>query len=328
MRAIIPVAGVGSRLRPHTYTLPKVLLNVGGKPILGHILDELMRQGFKEATIITGYLKEMVEDYVRSNYALKVDFVEQPQLMGLGHALWLARNTFGTEPLFIILGDTIFDANLASLLQSPTSALGVKTVEDPRRFGVVEMSADGETIARLIEKPEVPPTNLAIVGLYFIQNPQLLAKCLDDIVSNDVRTRGEYQLTDALQRMIDAGERFTTFPVEGWYDCGKPETMLATNRYLLEQKPMMRECTDSVIIPPVYISHSAVVERSVIGPYATIAEGAIVMNSIVRDSIISDYATVDQSMLDRSIVGNNAQVRGNFRRINVGDSSEVDFSTP
>jgi glucose-1-phosphate thymidylyltransferase len=328
MRAIIPVAGVGSRLRPHTYTLPKVLLNVGGKPILGHILDELMRQGFKEATIITGYLKEMVEDYVRSNYALKVDFVEQPQLMGLGHALWLARNTFGTEPLFIILGDTIFDANLASLLQSTTSALGVKTVEDPRRFGVVEMSADGETIARLIEKPEIPPTNLAIVGLYFIQNPQLLAKCLDDIVSNDVRTRGEYQLTDALQCMIDAGERFTTFPVEGWYDCGKPETMLATNRYLLEQKPMMRDCTDSVIIPPVYISHSAVVERSVIGPYATVAEGAIVMNSIVRDSIISDYATVDQSMLDRSIVGNNAQVRGNFRRINVGDSSEVDFSTP
>jgi glucose-1-phosphate thymidylyltransferase len=328
MRAIIPVAGVGSRLRPHTYTLPKVLLNVAGKPILGHILDELVRQGFKEATIITGYLKELVEDYVRTNYSLKVDFIEQPKLMGLGHALWLARETFGREPLFIILGDTIFDVNLTSVLQSPTSALGVKTVEDPRRFGVVELQADGKTIAQLVEKPDVPPTNLAIVGLYFIQNPQLLATCLDDIVSNDVRTRGEYQLTDALQRMIDAGERFTTFAVEGWYDCGKPETMLATNRYLLERKPMQRDCLDSVIIPPVYISPSAVVERSVIGPYATIAEGAIVLNSIVRDSIISDYATVDQSMLDRSIVGNNAQVRGNFRRINVGDSSEVDFSTP
>jgi glucose-1-phosphate thymidylyltransferase len=128
--------------------------------------------------------------------------------------------------------------------------------------------------------------------------------------------------------MIEAGEQFRTFPVEGWYDCGKPETMLATNRYLLERKPHSRECSDTIVIPPVYISPSAVVERSVIGPYATIAEGAMVLNSIVRDSIISDYATVDQSMLDRSIVGNNAQVRGNFRRINVGDSSEVDFSTP
>lgn len=326
MRAIIPVAGVGSRLRPHTYTLPKVLLNVAGKPILGHILDELVQQGFKEATIITGYMKELVVDYVTGNYPLKVDFVEQSELRGLGHAIWLARHTFTDEPLFIILGDTIFEVDLASVLQSPHSSLGVKTVEDPRRFGVVEMA--GNTVQKLVEKPEVPPTNLAIVGLYYIKQPRLLAECLDHIVSNDLRTRNEYQLTDALQLMIERGETFTTFGVEGWYDCGKPETLLATNRYLLEKKPLMRECTNTIVIPPVYISPSAVVERSVIGPYATVAEGAIVLNSIVRDSIVSNYSTVDQSMLDRSIVGNNAQVRGNFRRINVGDSSEVDFSTP
>lgn len=328
MRAIIPVAGVGSRLRPHTYTLPKVLLNVAGKPILGHILDELVQQGFKEATIITGYMKELVEQYVTANYSLKFDFVEQSEIKGLGHALWLARHTFTDDPLFIILGDTIFDVALGEVLQSAHSALGVKTVEDPRRFGVVEMDANSQFVAKLVEKPEVPPTNLAIVGLYYIKKPRLLAECLDYIVMNNIRTRDEYQLTDALQRMIDEGEQFTTFPVEGWYDCGKPETMLATNRYLLERKPLSRECTDTIVIPPVYISPSAVVERSVVGPFATIAEGAMVLNSIVRDSIISDYATVDQSMLDRSIVGNNAQVRGNFRRINVGDSSEVDFSTP
>ncbi|MCU0424573.1 MAG: sugar phosphate nucleotidyltransferase [Candidatus Kapabacteria bacterium] len=328
MRAIIPVAGVGSRLRPHTYTLPKVLLNVAGKPILGHILDELVQQGFQEATIITGYMKELVEEYVTKNYSLKCDFVQQSELKGLGHAIWLARHTFTDEPLFIILGDTIFDVALGNVLKSEHSSLGVKTVEDPRRFGVIEMSTDGKTVAKLVEKPEIPPTNLAIVGLYFIQKPRLLAECLEEIVNNDIRTRGEYQLTDALQRMIDKGEKFTTFPVEGWYDCGKPETMLATNRYLLERKPHSRECTDTIVIPPVYIAPSAVVERSVVGPFATVAEGAIVLNSIVRDSIISDYATVDQSMLDRSIVGNNAQVRGNFRRINVGDSSEVDFSTP
>lgn len=326
MRAIIPVAGVGSRLRPHTYTLPKVLLNVAGKPILGHILDELVQQGFQEATIITGYMKELVEDYVTSNYSLKVDFVEQSELHGLGHAIWLARHTFSDEPLFIILGDTIFEVDLATVLQSQHNSLGVKTVEDPRRFGVVEMN--GTNVQKLVEKPEVPPTNLAIVGLYYIKHPRLLAECLDYIVSNDLRTRGEYQLTDALQMMIERGETFTTFSVEGWYDCGKPETLLATNRYLLEKKPLQRECANTIIIPPVYISPSAVVERSVVGPFATVAEGAIVLNSIVRDSIISNYSTVDQSMLDRSIVGNNAQVRGNFRRINVGDSSEVDFSTP
>jgi glucose-1-phosphate thymidylyltransferase len=326
MRAIIPVAGVGSRLRPHTYTLPKVLLNVAGKPILGHILDELVQQGFTEATIITGYMRELVEDYVSSNYNLRFDFIEQQKLQGLGHALWLARETFTDEPLFIILGDTIFEVDLATVLQSAHSSLGVKTVEDPRRFGVVEMS--GEFVQKIVEKPDVPPTNLAIVGLYYIKKPHLLAECLDHIVSNDLRTRGEYQLTDALQLMIERGETFTTFGVEGWYDCGKPETLLATNRYLLEKKPLERECADTIIIPPVYISPSAVVERSVIGPYATVAEGAFVLNSIVRDSIISNYATVDQSMLDRSIVGNNAQVRGNFRRINVGDSSEVDFSNP
>lgn len=328
MRAIIPVAGVGSRLRPHTYTLPKVLLNVAGKPILGHILDELVQQGFEEATIITGYMKELVVDYVTKNYSLKFDFVEQSELKGLGHAIWLARHTFTDDPLFIILGDTIFDVALTNVLTSEYSSLGVKTVEDPRRFGVVEMNSSEGFVAKLVEKPETPPTNLAIVGLYFIKKPLLLSECLEYIVSNDIRTRGEYQLTDALQRMIDAGEKFTTFPVEGWYDCGKSETMLATNRYLLERKPLARECTDTIVIPPVYIAQSAVVERSVIGPYATVAEGAIVLNSIVRDSIISDYATVDQSMLDRSIVGNNAQVRGNFRRINVGDSSEVDFSNP
>ncbi|MCS6834102.1 MAG: sugar phosphate nucleotidyltransferase [Flammeovirgaceae bacterium] len=328
MRAIIPVAGVGSRLRPHTYTLPKVLLNVAGKPILGHILDELVQQGFQEATIITGYLKELVEDYVLKNYSLRCTFVEQPEPKGLGHALWLARHTFGDKPLFIILGDTIFDVNLQHVLASEYSSLGVKTVEDPRRFGVVEMHHDTPFVKQLVEKPDIPPTNLALVGLYFIKHPCLLAECLETIIQNDIRTRGEYQLTDALQCMIHKGEHFTTFAVEGWYDCGKPETMLATNRYLLQRKPHARPCSDTIIIPPVYIAPSAIVERSVVGPFATIADGATVLNSIVRDSIISAHAVVDQSMLDRSIVGNSAQVRGNFRRINVGDSSEVDFSTP
>jgi len=216
MRAIIPVAGVGTRLRPHTHSLPKVLLSVAGKPILGHILDKLLAEGITSATIVVGYMGDLVETYVRENYDFDVEFVQQPVREGLGHSIYLAKDALGDDPVLIILGDTIFEVDLRPVLASETSALGVKSVEDPRRFGVVEMQ--GETVSHLVEKPEVPPTNLAIVGLYFIKHPRLLVECLEQLVAEDRRTRGEYQLTDALQMMIDRGERFTTFPVEGSHD--------------------------------------------------------------------------------------------------------------
>ncbi|MBS1537499.1 MAG: NTP transferase domain-containing protein [Bacteroidetes bacterium] len=325
MRAIIPVAGVGTRLRPHTYTLPKVLLNVAGKPILGHILDALQRQNIDEATIVVGYMGDLVEEYVRSHYSMDVEFVEQEERLGLGHSIWIARKTFTpNEPLLIILGDTIFDVDLSLAVNSLHSTLGVKIVEDPRRFGVVE--AVGNYITKLIEKPENPTSHLALVGLYFIQNPALLTTCLEEMMESNLRNRGEYQLTDALQMMIDRGEKFTTFPVEGWYDCGKPETMLDTNRYLLDNHPLNRTFPCSVVIPPVFIAPTAKVENSIIGPYATVAEGATVCDSVVRDSIISDGAIVTSSLLEQSIIGNNAVVRGKFSRLNVGDSSEIDRS--
>lgn len=323
MRAIIPVAGVGARLRPHTYTLPKVLLNVAGKPILGHILDALERQGIYEATIVVGYKADLVEEYVRSNYNLDVSFVHQDDPMGLGHSVWVARETIRSdEPLLIILGDTIFDVDLALASHSGYCSLGVKTVADPRRFGVVE--TDGTFITRLVEKPEIPPSNSAIVGLYYITNPSLLKSCLDDLISHDRRNRGEYQLTDALQMMIDRGERFTTFPVEGWYDCGKPETLLATNRHLLDNNSAYSVRDKTVIIPPVFIADSAKIVNSVIGPYATVAENATVIDSVLRNSIVSDGATVTSSLLEESIIGNHSIVRGKFLRLNVGDSSEID----
>lgn len=321
MRAIIPVAGYGTRLRPHTYSLPKVLLNVAGKPILGHILDSLLAEKITDATIVIGYMGDMIRQFVEQNYSLNVEFVQQDQPLGLGHSIWCARDTFDTEPVFIILGDTIFDVNLAPVLASENSMLGVKYVEDPRRFGVVE-SSDG-VVTRLIEKPENPTSHMAIVGLYHIRNSALLKSTLNELVTNDIRTRGEYQLTDALQMMIDRGETFGTFPVEGWYDCGKPETMLETNRHLLGKQSAIPSVDGSVIIPPVFIGRSAVVERSVIGPYATVAEGATVKDAHIRNSIVSNGATVTGTLMEDSIVGNNAVVRGRFKRLNVGDSSEI-----
>jgi len=323
MRAIIPVAGFGSRLRPHTFTQPKVLLNVGGKPIISHILDKIIEDGFDEATLIVGHLGDRIRDYISGHYSLKVDFVEQAEPKGLAHAIHLARDTFTAEPLLIILGDTIFDVQLKPVLTQPFSAIGVKNVADPRRFGVVEL--ENGFAKKLIEKPEQPASNLAIVGLYWIRNPRLLESCIQQLFERETTTRGEYQLTDALQLMVAAGEKIKTFPVEGWYDCGKPETLLETNRHLLEKLNSKVTREGVVVVPPVFVAQDARIKHSVIGPYATIADGAVIEDSIIRNSIVSEDAQISKSLLDGSLVGTNAIVVGEFNRINLGDSSEIEF---
>jgi len=323
MRAIIPVAGVGSRLRPHTYTVPKVLLNVAGKPIIGHIMDKIIAEGFDSATIVVGYLGEMIKEYILDNYKIKVDFVEQEERLGLGHAIYLSRHTISKDPILIILGDTVFDVDLGKMIKSEHSTLGVKEVADPRRFGVAE-TKDG-FITTLIEKPEHPTSNLAIVGLYYIKHPDVLIECLKENIKRDLRTKNEYQLTDGLQAMIERGEKLTTFPIEGWFDCGKPETLLDTNRHLLRETATNGIHESVVIVPPVFISKTAVVKNSVIGPFATIADGAVVTDSIIRNSIVSENAKVENALLEDSIIGSNAFIKGGFKRINIGDSSELEY---
>lgn len=326
MRAIIPVAGIGTRLRPHTFTTPKVLLNVAGKPILAHIMDSLLKIGITKSTIITGYMGDSVIDFVNKRYPeMDVEFVHQEETLGLGHAIWTAKDTFGNEPLIIILGDTIFDVDLQFIFASEENSIGVKFVEDPRRFGVVLLN-DDKKIEKLIEKPQEPISNLAIVGIYYIKNSKLLEESLSELIDKDIRTKNEYQLTDALQLMLDKGECFSTFSVDGWYDCGKPETLLATNQFLLNKVPSKEKLEGSVIIQPSFISKDAKVVNSVIGPYASIADEAVVEDSIIKNSIISYGAHVSNSLLDESIIGNDAYVNGTFQKLNVGDSSSIDYS--
>ena len=238
--------------------------------------------------------------------------------------LFRSKETFDDEPLIIVLGDTIFDFDFSASINSGYSSIGVKEVDDPRRFGVVRLNGKG-FITEFVEKPEKFISNNAIVGLYYIENPRLLSECLDELISKDIKTREEYQLTDALQLMLNKGEKFKTFAVDGWYDCGKPETLLSTNRYLLDRNPESEPLNDVVIIPPSFIAPNTVIQRSVIGPYATVADGATVVDSLVRDSIISDGATVTSSLLEKSIIGNNAIVNGHFYHLNVGNSSEINF---
>jgi glucose-1-phosphate thymidylyltransferase len=223
MKAVIPAAGVGTRLRPHTLTKPKALLPVAGKPILAHIVDDLTAAGVDAFVLIVGYMDAAVRGwFARERPDLDITFVQQEQRLGLGHAVWTARDALGAEPFFCILGDTILKADYATLMGAPRSVIAVREVEDPRRFGVVEM--DGERVRRFVEKPEVPPSNLAIVGAYYFHDAPALWAALDRVVAEDMRTRGEYQLTDALQLMVEGGVEFATMPVSDWYDCGKKET--------------------------------------------------------------------------------------------------------
>lgn len=324
MRAIIPAAGFGTRLKPHTFSLPKVLLNVGGKPILGHIIEKLLGENITKATFVVGYLGEKIVEYVKGNYPqINATFIPQEIALGLGHAIQLSIPTFDDDEILIILGDTIFDVDIHSVFIKQVSSLGVKTVEDPSRFGVAV--CENEKITKLIEKPLEPVSKLALVGLYYVRNPKLLGECLNELFEKDIRTKGEYQLTDALQLMIEKGEQFTTFNVDGWYDCGKSETLLSTNKYILESKGTNRKIEGSVIIDPVFISESAIVKNCVIGPYTTISDNCVVEESLVKNSILSPNSIVEKSMLDNSIIGLNAVVRGNYKKLNAGDSSEIEF---
>jgi glucose-1-phosphate thymidylyltransferase len=324
LKAIIPVAGVGSRLRPHTFTRPKVLLNVAGKPILGHILDHLTSSGVTSVTLIVGQMADLVEEYVRKHYDIPAEFVLQEEPHGLGHAVSLGLSE-GDHEVLVILGDTIFESDLRSMIaDTPTTCMGVRAVDDPRRFGVVETNAEGR-VMRLVEKPEQPKSNLVLVGIYLVRNAPLLRECIQTLFERKLTTRGEYQLTDALQLMIERGETITTFPVSDWFDCGRVETLLATNRHLLDKKvnSTSQPREGVLIVPPVYIHPQAILERAVVGPYATIGKGAVVRDAMVQDSVLGEGAHVERALIHGSLVGNNSSIVGEFQRFNLGDSSEI-----
>ncbi|MGB2768173.1 MAG: sugar phosphate nucleotidyltransferase [Candidatus Zixiibacteriota bacterium] len=325
MKVIIPVAGIGTRLRPHTYTVPKVLLQVAGKPMLAHILDSVRRLKPEEVVFIIGFLGDRIVEYVRKNYKFKCKFIKQKELKGLGYAINMAAPELeDDQPVLIILGDTIFDADLLPVIKGKYDALGVKRVADPRRFGVAEKK--GGFVSRLIEKPEKPTSSLAVVGIYYITSSLLLKASLNEIVTRKIVTKGEYQLTDALQLRIDGGVKFRTFNVKGWYDCGKPETLLETNRRLLAKGKQVRRLKDSTIIPPVFVARSARVEGCVLGPAVSVGEKAHLRNCKIENSIIGERAIVENSTLDSSLVGSGARIQGVSGSVNVGDSSEIDLS--
>ncbi|MFW6286807.1 MAG: sugar phosphate nucleotidyltransferase [Candidatus Sumerlaeota bacterium] len=332
MKAVIPTAGEGTRLRPFTHTVPKVLLRVADKPILQHIIDKLIDVGVEEVTCVVGYLGKQIEAFVRETYPdLPTNFVEQEEPRGLGHAIHLTAEHHRADdsPLLIILGDTIIDADLSELKDAGRNMIGVREVDDPSRFGVVEVEDD--RILSMVEKPEDPPSNLAIVGVYYLTQAAPVYDALAKSVEREETTKGEIQLTDALQKALDEGFEMHTFSVSGWHDCGTPESLLETNRNMLEQRfPKVSEEFQAKyptirVHPPVYIAPSADISDSIVGPNVSIGEGVKLKRSIVRNSILNEKSSVQNVILADSIIGSEARVRESSLRMNVGAQSEVIF---
>ena len=321
--AVVPVAGFGTRLRPHTHTRPKPLLQVAGQPIIGHIIDQLALLEVARIVLVVGYMGERIVEYVQSRGCFsRVESVEQEELLGLGHAIYLTRSVVGGDPMLMVYGDTVFRADLESVLQTSADGMvGIKTVDDPSRFGVVV--EEGGRVRQLLEKPATFVSDQAIVGVNLVRASDLLFSCLEQLISGGVRTGGEFQLTDALQGMVDRGAVLGTFPVTEWFDCGTLEALLETNRHLLEGASVPAHTADSVVVPPVHIDPSASVRESVVGPYVSIGAGAEVRRSVIRNSIIGEEAVVEHAMLEDSLIGFQAAVRGRSSRLNVGDLSEI-----
>ncbi len=329
MKVIIPVAGIGSKLRPHTHTQPKALVPVAGKPILSHIVDTLIESGLREFIFIVGYLGDKIEEYIKETYpGIEKTFIIQEPREGTGHAVWLARNLIGKdEELIIALGDTIFDVQLKDVLCADESCLGVKKVNDPRNFGVAELDENG-FIKSVIEKPPIPKSNLALVGLYKIRESAQLMNSIDHIISKNFRTQGEFHLTDAIMHMISEGAKFKTFPVENWYDCGNKESLLETNAVLLKKNNGLQEkysFENAIIIPPVSIAENCTITNSIIGPNVSIGENTIINYSIIKDAIIGSYSEIKNTVMHHSVIGSDASLRGLSQSLNLGDSTEIDF---
>jgi glucose-1-phosphate thymidylyltransferase len=330
MKAIIPVAGAGTKLRPHTYTQPKALIPLAGKTVLSIIVEQLHDAGITEFIFIIGYLGDKIQDYVRQQYPhLQTHFIHQNERQGLGHAILLTRDIVGEDEIFIVLGDSICEYSVEDVLKNEYSMVGVKRVDDPRAFGVAEMGEDG-FISKVIEKPQIPKSNMALVGIYRIKESPFLFNCLDNNIKNQVKSRGgEFSLTDALEYMIQNGAKIQPYKVQNWFDCGRKESLLESNATLLKKFGHLvsddHQFENSIIIPPVSIAAGCNIKNSIIGPNVAIGEKVSINYSIVKDSIIGAFANLLDIVLTHSLIGSDTELKGESRSLNIGDNTEIDL---
>ena len=284
--AIIPAAGKGARLLPYTENMSKTMISVAGKPILGHVLDQVKSCGIRKVVFVVGYKKEVIIDFVRERYGdLDVSFVEQPEPKGLGHAIYLTKEHV-SGPCFILLGDTIIDGELPLLLQQHKNAVGVKKVSDPSRFGVVELRKG--KIVSLEEKPVFPKSNLALVGAYALSDAGRLFSALEEVISSGKTVKNEIQLTDALSVMLERGEEIEPVLMKDWFDCGTVEVLLQTNELLLQRHHQVpaEVSANNTIIAPCWIEDGVQARGCTLGPHVSVAYGSCLTDCELQDVIV------------------------------------------
>ena len=328
MKAIIPVAGAGTKLRPHSYTQPKALIPLAGKTVLSIIVDQLREAGVRDFIFIVGYFGKKIEDHVRQQYPeLNVSFVHQADRQGVGHAIQLTREQVGQDEIIVVLGDSICEYDVQVVINSPHSMIGLRKVDDPREFGVAEVDDTGKVL-RVVEKPQIPTSNLAIVGVYKIRETQLLFDCLQQNIESGVQSHGEFSLTDALDCMIRSGAELRSFRVDNWFDCGRKETLLESNQVLLKKFASavpINPYENCVLIPPVSIGQGCTLRNSIIGPHVAIGDHSCIDESIVRNSIIGSYAELVDIVLTDSVIGSDTHLKGETRSLNIGDNTSIDL---
>lgn len=322
MDVILPVAGLGTRLRPQTWTKPKPLVSVAGKPMLEHVLDRVLPLGPEKIVFITGFLGDQIEDWARQHLDVPLAFVEQPEMRGQTDAIIRTRGLVEGDAL-ILFPDMLFEADFSALATVDADVvMFTKEVEDPSALGVAIVEEG--CIVRLVEKPQELISNLAVIGIYYVRRIEELFDAIDEQMRRGMSLKNEFFIADAIQLMIEAGAKVIALPVTEWEDCGSAEALLGTNRFLLaRQGGSACDCRGSAIVAPSFVAPDAVVERSVIGPFASIGPGVTIRDSIVRDSIVESGAAIVDSLLEEAIVGRRASVRNHSGRLNVGDDAVV-----
>jgi glucose-1-phosphate thymidylyltransferase len=322
MQVVIPLAGKGTRLRPHTHLVPKPLLTVAGRPVMDWVMDTLSSIKVTELIFITGHLKEQVEAYVSGRYGLPCHYIEQKVQDGTAGAINLARPLV-RGPILIVFVDTVFEADLTII--DRTDADGIiwaKEVEDYQRFGVVVTDPAGY-MTRIVEKPREPVSKLANIGLYYIRDVEALWQGIDQVLVSP-KNQGEYFLTDAFQHMIDHGRRILTAEVGGWYDCGKLETVLETNEILLQKGAARHgEYPGCTIREPVLIEDGVQIERSIIGPNVTIMGGTTIRDCELSHVLVGSDCQLIRTYLDRCMLGDHVVIRDFRGAASLGDHSEL-----
>ncbi len=332
MKVIIPVAGVGSRLKPHTNTTPKPLMEVAGKPMLNYVIDETLKLEPSQIIFVVGYKKDPIISHIKNNYPkINCKFVEQVVRDGDGSAIRLGLLEINEEEeLYIVFGDTLIDFDLKkSLIKEKGSDAVIFGMEvlTPEKYGVMNINSENK-IYEVEEKPEKPKSNLAIIGAYYFKSILEVKSILDEIYINKETEKGEYRIIQVIRKYIENKNKLVKpSSVTKWFDCGRVEVLLEANRYFLQKKSSGKIISkeDYIIIPPSYVSKSAKIKNSIIGPYASIGDDAEIENSIIRNSIVNSQTLIKSFLLKDSLIGKEVILIGKSNKINLGEKSEVLF---